>query len=149
MFQNNSGEHKGNWLTAFPGLLNHYCEKGHAFWGTLSLGLRYTSTIMPQKANAILWNGNIWHWQSKGGSKNDVGTLLCCTGANFETLPREQHNSKQCPLMVKCSGASWYQLSEPNAEGCYQEWHIVAQYYPSAHCCKPTGAELHLETFST
>jgi hypothetical protein len=30
--------------------------------------------------------------------KCDVFTFLPCTRANFGTLPREEHNSEQCPL---------------------------------------------------
>jgi hypothetical protein len=31
-------------------------------------------------------------------SKSDVDTFLGCTTANFGTLPRQRHNSTQCPL---------------------------------------------------
>jgi hypothetical protein len=38
------------------------------------------------------------------GGKSDVGTLLGRSGANFGALPREQHNSKQCPLQWNALG---------------------------------------------
>jgi hypothetical protein len=85
-----TGEHKDKCLTACPGLLSCYCVEGVAFWGALLLGMRHGSTIMIQKANTTLWNGNKQHCQSKRGSKLNRGWekwcwhYLGCTGPILE-----------------------------------------------------------------
>jgi hypothetical protein len=70
--------------------------------------MKHGSTITHRRANAKVWNGNIRHRQPKKkkkkvqnstvSRKSDVDSFLGFTGANFETLSREEHISKQCPL---------------------------------------------------
>lgn len=56
-------------LSYYISLLQSYCNEGDTFLDTLSLETRLGSTIMLQKPNATIWNGNVKHCQSKRSLK--------------------------------------------------------------------------------
>jgi hypothetical protein len=69
-FQNNSQESTSTiiWQSAKI-YWTTIATKMMPFWDALSLGMRRRCTIMFQKANSRVWNGNILHHQSKSSSK--------------------------------------------------------------------------------
>jgi hypothetical protein len=63
-------EHKGNSLTAYPGLLNYYRDEGDIYFlRRIFTGDETWTTIKLQEADTTIWNGNIRHCQSKGCSE--------------------------------------------------------------------------------
>jgi hypothetical protein len=97
-------EHKRNRLAICRSLLNRYGQEGDAFLRRIITGDgTWIHNYAPEsKRQSLEWKHPISLTKKVKNStvsrKSDVDSFLAFTRANFGTLSREGHNSKQCPL---------------------------------------------------